>query len=96
MIFLDWDEAKRVANIRKHNIDFADLLEVFESETATDVDNRFDYAEPRFRSLGLFLGKVITVIHTETIIGADTFIRLISARRADKYEQEYYFKNIRD
>ncbi len=96
MIILEWDETKRISNKRSHNIDFADLREVFESETATYIDDRFEYGEDRFRTLGLFLGDVITIIHTENTVSDNAIIRVISARRADKYEQEDYFKNIRD
>lgn len=96
MIILEWDGFKREANILRHKIDFADLQEVFESETAMYVDERFEYGEDRLRTLGLFLGDVIAIIHTETIVSGNSIIRIISARRADKYEQKDYFKNIRD
>ncbi len=96
MIILEWDESKREANILRHKIDFADLQEVFESETGMYVDERFEYGEDRLRTLGLFLGDVIAIIHTETIVSGNSIIRIISARRADKYEQKDYFKNIRD
>lgn len=54
MILLEWDEAKRGSNLQKHGIDFADLLEVFENETASRVDDRFDYEEDRLLTLGFF------------------------------------------
>jgi hypothetical protein len=39
MIF-EWDEAKRLANLRKHAIDFADLPTVFAGDMLTVEDNR--------------------------------------------------------
>jgi uncharacterized protein len=51
----------------------------------------FEYAEHWFITLGLLKGIVLTVAHTET----DEVIRIISARRATRYEQEIYFKEIR-
>ena len=96
MIRCEWDEAKRTSNLRRHKIDFADLLEVFENETATEVDERYDYGEVRFLTLGLCLGEVIAIAHTETTEDDINIIRIISARKAEKYEQEYYFKKIRD
>ncbi|MCC6329929.1 MAG: BrnT family toxin [Acidobacteria bacterium] len=92
----DWDEQKRLDNLNKHGIDFADLAELFENETATAPDERFNYGEERLLSFGLLLGEVIAVVHTEDTNGDDSLIRVISARKAEKYEQEYYFKNIRD
>ncbi len=82
--------------MKRHGIDFADLGDVFENETATKIDDRFDYGEDRLLTFGLLLGEVISIAHTETIVGNDILIRLISARKAEKNEQEYYFKKIRD
>lgn len=87
----EWDEEKRTANLRKHGIDFADVEDVFADEVYTIVDDRFDYGEIRYLSLGLLFGEVIAISHTET----DEIIRLISARKAEKHEQETYFKAIR-
>lgn len=88
----DWDEAKRQANIKKHGIDFADLEPLFEGVTVLLLDGRFDYGESRFNSLGLLNGEVLLVVHTET----DTVIRIISARKATKYEEKRYFAEIAD
>jgi len=88
----EWDEQKRLLNIRKHGIDFADVWRIFENETYTIIDDRFDYGEIRFLSLGLLFGEVIAVSYCET----DEIIRIISARKAEKYEQETYFREIRD
>lgn len=96
MIILEWDESKRELNKRNHGLDFADLLELFENETATATDDRYDYGEERLITFGLFLGKVVAVVHTETAVEDNIVIRIISAREAEKYEQEYYFKTIRD
>lgn len=86
----DWDEEKRLINLSKHGIDFEDLEFLFEGVTVLLVDDRFDYGETRFTTLGLLNGKVLLVVHTET----DKTIRFISARKATKYEEESYFKEI--
>jgi len=86
----EWDEAKRQTNISKHGIDFADLEPLFDGETVTMLDDRFDYGEERFVTLGLLNGVVLVVVHTET----DTVIRLISGRKATKNEEKSYFKEI--
>ena len=62
MLVLDWDESKRKANIAKSKIDFADLQEFFERETAQGVDDRFDYGEERLLTFGLFAGIVLAVV----------------------------------
>lgn len=83
-------------NLRKHKIDFADLIDLFENVTATEKDERYQYGEERLLTFGLLTGEVVAVVHTETIAGDDSLIRVISARKAEKHEQEYYFKKIRD
>jgi hypothetical protein len=86
----EWDEQKRLSNAHKHGIDFRDAVEVFEGDTVLMEDDRFDYGEHRFVSLGLLQGRVIVVVHTEQ--GGIT--RIISARKATKYEQSIYFQAI--
>jgi uncharacterized DUF497 family protein len=75
-----------------HGIDFNDVWRIFENETATDVDNRFDYSETRYLTLGLLFGSVIVVVHTEI----NEIIRIISARNGNKYDEERYFREVRN
>ena len=91
MIF-DWDENKRLINLQVHGIDFTDVWRVFENETYTILDDRFEYEEIRYLSVGLLFGDIVAVSHTETA----EINRIISVRRAEKYEQEKYFREIRD
>jgi hypothetical protein len=88
----EWDEAKRVANLRKHGIDFVDVPEIFERDTVTVIDDRFEYDEVRYLTLGLLKSRVILVVHTES----DDIIRIISARKATRYEETTYFEQIAD
>ncbi|MDQ6787433.1 MAG: BrnT family toxin [Acidobacteriota bacterium] len=88
----EWDENKRLLDLRRHAIDFADVWRVFENETYEVIDDRFDYGEIRYLSLGLLFGEVIAISHTET----DDATRIISARKAERYEQEKYFRKIRN
>lgn len=39
----EWDETKRVANLRKHGIDFIDVPMVFDGYIVTVEDDRFSY-----------------------------------------------------
>jgi uncharacterized DUF497 family protein len=51
----EWDEAKNLENIRKHQIDFQDVYKVFDSPMLIEEDERFDYGEERWFGIG-FLG----------------------------------------
>ncbi len=88
----EWDENKRRINLQSHGIDFADVDLVFENETATTVDYRFNYGETRYLTYGLLRGEIVTIAHTET----DVVFRVISFRKATRYEQEEYFKAVRN
>lgn len=88
----EWDEKKRRANLVKHGIDFADLDPLFGGLTITVLDSRFDYGEFRFITLGILNGIVMAIAHTET----DEVLRIISARKATRYEEESYYQKIRE
>ena len=85
-----WSDTKRTFNIQVHGFDFVDAPRVFEGPTFTYEDDRFDYSEQRFVTLGLLDGLVVSIIHTESV----RQIRIISSRKATKYEQAIYFKNL--
>ena len=86
----EWDEQKRLANVKKHGIDFIDIPEVFDSDVVILPDERFDYGETRFILIGILKSQVIVVAYTER--GEN--IRIISARKATKNEQIYFFQQI--
>lgn len=52
------------------------------------IDEREDYGEERFILRGISQGLLLVVVYTER----DERIRIISARRATKYEQETYYR----
>lgn len=83
----EWDEAKRHTNLKKHGIDFLDAIQIFNNYTLTIIDDRFDYDEERFITFGFLDVNVIVVVHT--FVEGDT-IRIISARKATKYEQKRF------
>lgn len=53
----------------------------------TMIDNREDYGEERWLGVGLMQGRTIVVIYVER--NGDR-VRLISARKATKYEAQRY------
>ena len=87
-----WDERKRLANLRKHGIDFRDAPKIFRGFTLTAEDDRESYGERRFLTLGLLDDQVVSVAHTEQ----DENIRIISIRKATKHEARFYFSQITD
>ena len=45
----EWDEAKNEANIRKHGIDFEDVIDMFNHPMMTLMDTRENYGESRWQ-----------------------------------------------
>lgn len=81
-----WDKDKAVANLNKHDIDFADAVSVFADDLALTVrDERFE--EERFITLGIdAFGRVLVVVY----MWRGDEIRLISARKATRPERKQY------
>ena len=87
----EWDPAKAEENKRKHKIDFADVVGVFEDELAITIEDPDVEGEQRFITLGMDkLTRIVVVIYTYR--GDD--IRLISARKANKDEERQYAQRI--
>jgi len=84
-----WDEAKNLANQRKHGISFEEAEELFASRS--DYLEIFDEAhsesEDRFIAIGPVTRGLILVVWTEQ--DEDT-LRIISARWANEREQALY------
>jgi uncharacterized DUF497 family protein len=82
-----WDPNKAALNSRKHGVDFADAVGVFEDENALWQEDPKENREERFISLGVdFLGRVLVVVFT--FRGEE--IRIISARKATENEKNTY------
>lgn len=90
MSLFTWDPEKREANLLKHGIDFLDAQKAFDGFTITTEDIRSGYYERRFLTLGMVGGQVVCIAHTER----EDSIRIISMRKATKYETQRYFSEI--
>ncbi len=83
----DWDPRKALRNLQKHNIDFADAVGVLEDDHVLWFEDVNVYGEIRYIALGMdYLGRILVVIFTIR----DENYRLISARKANKYERQTY------
>ena len=83
----EWDEAKRVSNLRKHGYDFADADLVFENPDKLTLPNP-RRGESRLRDIALvkLQGKILTLVYV--VRGYN--IRVISFRRASRKERRDY------
>lgn len=85
----EWDQFKAKENYARHGISFDSATAVFSDPFALEFrDDRKDYGEDRFVIVELAEGHVLYVAYTER----DEAMRIISAWRATKHEQEAYFE----
>jgi uncharacterized DUF497 family protein len=83
----EWDETKRLANLAKHNFNFADVGPAFIDpfRILCPVKGR-SFIEDRWAVIGVIDGQAMHIVFTMR----SGRIRLISARRAHEKERKLY------
>jgi uncharacterized DUF497 family protein len=85
----EWDDDKATLNWRKHGVAFPQAVSAFRDPFALEwIDDREDYDEERLNLLGRCEDVLLHLTYTER----GERIRLISARRAERHEQDYYYR----
>jgi uncharacterized DUF497 family protein len=83
-----WDPAKARANLRDHDVSFAEAVTVLEDDFALTREDPDAQGEQRFVTLGLSsFGNLLVVVYTYR--GPDV-IRIISAWKANKRQRVHY------
>ena len=82
-----WDEPKRLANLEKHGLDFADLNELF-FDSALIFPSHSN--AKRWVGIGVNIRGVIVVVFAR--LGREG-ISIISMRPASKDERKHYYEN---
>ena len=87
----EWDKKKDTANAKKHGVTFEEAQTVFFDEHAIQfLDPEHSEEEDRFILLGTsFKSKTLVVCHC--FREQETKVRIISARKANKDEQQAYW-----
>jgi uncharacterized protein len=80
-----FDPAKDEANIAKHGVSLLRADEIRMEEALIEVDDRFDYGEPRWIAYGELDGR----LHVLAFTVRDTRVRAISLRKANDRERRY-------
>ncbi|MHB1198267.1 MAG: BrnT family toxin [Polaromonas sp.] len=88
MFKFEWDDQKAASNLLKHGVSFDEAVSVFGDALAlTFADTDHTDVEDRSRTYGISnKARLLVVIHTERRNG----IRIISARKATRYEKGIY------
>ena len=83
---IEFDAAKREQTLRERGLDMARADEIFAGATLTAADDRRDYGEDRFITIGLLDARMVVAVWTARR-GAR---RIISLRKANDREQALY------
>ena len=81
----EWDERKRLTTLEKHGIDFRRAIEIFGGSTLV-FPSRQSESEERWTAIGILDQVEIAVIYTMR----KQICRIITARRARRYERSEY------
>ncbi|MBW2643422.1 MAG: BrnT family toxin [Deltaproteobacteria bacterium] len=82
----EWDESKAIENKSMHGISFVDTFAVFEDPNAVTLED-FRKDEQRYVTIGMdAFGRILVVVYT----WREENIRIISARKAVRYEVRQY------
>ncbi|MBS9779314.1 MAG: BrnT family toxin [Moraxellaceae bacterium] len=90
-----WDKNKEQTNIEKHGLSFQEAMLVFADPFALCNQDRIENHEQRWQTIGKIndIAMIVLVAHTWTDDGKTEYIRIISARQANKKEVQDYERN---
>lgn len=89
----EWDDHKAEINLKKHGIRFSEAVTVWRDHSALEMpDPEHSHNEERWIRLGFSReAHVLVVVYVEKIEGER--IRIVSARKASRSENEQYKKS---
>lgn len=82
----EWDESKRQLIIEERRVDILYAALIFEGPVLTRKDDRFEYGEERYVSIGLVEDECFVVVHTRR----GNAIRLITAWKGGRDERAHH------
>jgi uncharacterized protein len=86
---ISFDPEKRDRTLAERGLDFADAGAVFEDFNYTRVDDRHDYGETRYITVGALLGRVVVMVWTHR----ENSRRVISMRFANGREKKIFLRH---
>ena len=90
---IEWDQKKAHANLRDHNVSFAEAATVLTDDHALTRDDPDSIEEQRFVTLGMSAtGALLVVVYTHR---EPDIYRLISSWKANKPQRALYEKHRR-
>lgn len=88
MADFEWDPAKAEANLRKHGVSFLKAIQIYSDSARVELS---DFSDERHEDRWLAIGRVEPHILLVVFTQREGRIRLISARKANRHEQQIYW-----
>ncbi len=90
-LIFEWDEAKNVANQRKHGLNFKDASAIFSDPMRVTRYEQIENGEVRWQTVGtLSAHRIILVAHISIDSDGNEIVRIISARPVTRHERREY------
>jgi uncharacterized DUF497 family protein len=89
VVEFEWDESKARTNWKKHGVTFSEATLVFLDPNRIESRDEGSYGEERYQTIALVDAQVIVLSYTIR----ENVTRIISARKATKYEREEYWNS---
>jgi len=89
-MLIEFDSAKREQTLNDRGLDFADAPKIFSGKHFSLVDDRADYGEQRFISVGKLADRIVVLIWTPR----GEVRRIISMRYANEREKIRYAQHL--
>jgi uncharacterized DUF497 family protein len=83
---ISFDPHKRLKTLEERNLDFADAGQIFQQSHFTILDDRVDYGEDRYITVGNLKHRMVIIVWTPRNGGR----RIISMRQANDREKARY------
>lgn len=88
---IEFDPSKRQMTLEDRGLDTADAGRVFEGDHLIIEDDRLDYGEPRYITIGFLDERMVALVWAPR----GEAIRIISMRKANDREQALYAPRFR-
>ena len=83
---ISYDPEKRAKTLAERGLDFEDAVQVFAGTTLTVEDDRRDYGEARFQTMGWLNDRLVMLVWTER----DATRHIISMRKCNDREEKKF------
>lgn len=83
---ISYDGSKRDKTLGERGLDFKDAVQVFAAPTVTFVDDRWDYKEVRWLTIGRLSERMVAVVWTQR----GDVRHIISMRKCNEREQQKF------